>query len=111
MTDAEKKLEERLRHLSELPDGWDDESAPAIFPESVENVRAAAREDGRWTLRWAVFPDVNGTLTLCSKTKKSCVSVGVREFSYYGSRGGETASGGNVPFDVAKLAKVLNDLD
>lgn len=103
------KFKNRLNELSKLKDGWDDEHASRIFPEVIDNIKSALKinqDDNLWQ-HWIAYPDTNGTITLMKKDGSASVSIGIKEYSFYGLKNGKELSGNKLPFETDRFVKVL----
>ena len=98
----------RLDHLSELKNDWDGYGAEKISYYVLENLREVLlisdNEDWQY---WMISPAPNGTIGLQSKLHMASVSVGDKEFSFYGCRDSVEDWGDHVIFSPSGLLEVM----
>ena len=78
---------ERIDELARLKPNWDDEGAMPIEPSALLNVRRLVRKlDDEILGKWAIFPDVNGTILMETLNGDASVSIGNTQFTYTSPR-------------------------
>ena len=107
-----QKQVNRLTELAALPQDWDDDGAPPIDRQVVDNTRQLLKALSDSALSsWVLFPDVNGTLLIKYKAKSASISIGTSEYSYAYTKNGESRRASHRPFSVAAIAHIINEIN
>ena len=97
----------RLNELACLKANWDDEGALPIEPKTIRNVKQLIeRSDDSDLEKWVIFPDINGTILLESKSGNATISVGNRDFSYSSKK----QKGSHKRLTIASLLNVMRQI-
>ena len=107
--DEEKlRIKATLDKLSYLKAGWDGLDALPISVEAVSNVlQLLADSDNQVWKDWSLEPNINGTLTLRSRSHTSAISIGTNSFSYFVKNGRSITGSDNVPFTAKAVLRIM----
>lgn len=98
---------DRLAELASLKANWDDDGALPIENEVIQNVEQLIEQsDDNDLKKWVLFPDINGTILLESKSGDASISIGNKEFSFAGSH----LQGNNKKLSTASLLSVMRQI-
>ena len=97
----------RLEELAGLKENWDDDGALPIESKTIRNVKQLIeRADDSDLEKWVIFPDVNGTILLESKSGDAVISIGNHDFSY----SGKNQRGSHERLTTASLLNVMRQI-
>ena len=97
----------RLDELASLKANWDDDGALPLEPKAVKNIRQMIeRSEDSDLKKWIIFPDINGTILLESKSGDATISVGNTDFSYTSPK----AKGSHKRLSTASLLNVMRQI-
>ena len=103
-------LKERVEKFSTLAKGWDGEDAETPTPKATENVKNLLGAcKSRDVAEWALFPNVNGTYLL--QKQHALISIGDKEFTYWGVDDGKDIGEEYVHFSVSKALKAIRTIN
>lgn len=107
--DEEKlRIKVTLDKLSYLRAGWDGLDALPISVDAVSNVlQLLAESDNQVWKDWILEPNINGTLTLRSRSHASAISIGTDRFSYFVKNGRSITGSDNVPFTADDVLRIM----
>jgi hypothetical protein len=108
LNDEKLRIKVALDKLSYLKAGWDGLDALPISVKAVSNVLQllAVSDDKIWQ-NWVLEPNINGTLTLRSRSHTSAISLGADRFSFFVKNGRNVAGSDNVPFSAEAVIRIM----
>lgn len=106
--DEKSRVKVSLDKMSYLNTGWDGLDAQPVSEEVISNVLhlLAVSENHDWH-NWTLEPNINGTVTLRSRSHSSAISIGSDSFSYYIRNGRNITGKDNVPFVANAILEVM----
>ncbi len=112
MDDEKSRVKVSLDKISYLNTGWDGLDARPVSEEVISNALQllAVSENLDWH-NWTLEPNINGTITLRSRSHSSAISIGSDSFSYYIRNGRNITGKDNVPFAANAVLKVMQSLN
>lgn len=106
--DEKLRIKVALDKLSYLKEGWDGLDALPISVEAVSNVlQMLAISDNKVWQDWVLEPNINGTLTLRSRSHSSAISLGADSFSFFVRNGRNIMGSDNVPFSAESVLRIM----
>ena len=105
------KAYERLEHLLALKDGWAGENTLSISRQVIANLRDVLliSNNKDWEC-WMISPDGNGTVMLQSNQRRSSISVGSKEFSYYTKVDGKRSGKSHLDFNAKQFLTIMREI-
>ena len=112
LDDEKSRIKVALDKLSYLKSGWDGLDALPVCAEAVSNVLQllAVSENKDWQ-DWTIEPNINGTLTLRTRSHTSAISLGSDSFSFFVKEGKSITGKDNIPFTAEAVVKFMKSLN
>ncbi len=102
------KTFERIDELSMLSAGWAGEDSMALDPYVISNIRRVLliSDNNDWE-NWAISPNLNATLNFQSLKTDAVISLGIKEFSYYGVMDGKEYGESHLDFSPESFLRII----
>lgn len=103
---------DRLEHFSILEPGWGGEGSFPVSRRVIRNLKNVLliSDDVDWE-NWMLSPEPTGAVSLQSKKRRSSISVGDEEFSYYTKLDGQRQGKSHIAFTPAILLSVMREIE
>ena len=105
------KAFDRLEQMSMLGAGWAGEGTLPVSRQAINNLKNVLliSNDEDWE-NWMISPESNGAICLQSKVRRSSISVGSEEFSYYTKINGQRKGESHVCFDADRFLSIMREI-
>ena len=105
------KAFDSLEHFMVLEAGWAGEGSLPVSRSAINNLRKVLllSDDDDWKY-WMISPESNGAISLQSKLRRSSISVGSEEYSYYTKVDGQRKGKSHVSFDANNFLSVMREI-
>ncbi len=105
------KAFDRLEQMSTLVAGWAGEGTLPVSRIAINNLKKVLliSSDEDWEY-WMISPEGNGAIGLQSKMRRSSISVGSDEFSYYTKVDEKRMGESHVAFDADRFLSIMREI-
>lgn len=105
------KAFDRLEHFLTLGAGWAGEGSLPVSRSAINNLRNVLliSDDKDWEY-WMISPESNGAICLQSRIRRSSISVGSEEFSYYTKVDGQRQGESHIDFSADSFLSIMREI-
>lgn len=105
------KAFDSLEHFLSLKAGWAGEGSLPVSRSAINNLKHVLliSDDDDWE-HWMISPESSGAICLQSKIRRSSISVGWDEFSYYTKVDGHRQGESHILFNADRFLSIMREI-
>ena len=105
------KAFDRLEQMAMLTAGWAGDGTLPVSRKAINNLKNVLliSDDKDWEF-WMISPEGNGAIGLQSKMRRSSISVGAEEFSYYTKIDEQRRGESHIVFDPSLFLSIMREI-